>query len=119
MKMSDKLLIRKYRIRCLFIFITMILVFITFSVTDTKRLFFIQEQRDTILIKDLTLEQLNGRIKKMTERLEKKEQEIIDLKRDLEILKTVANEKNRGIIKPIDSLSIVIGAEGDVIQIRK
>ena len=64
MKMSDKLLIKKYRIRCLFIFITMILVFITFSVTDTKRLFYIQEQRDTILVKDLTLEQLNERIKK-------------------------------------------------------
>jgi len=119
MKMSDKLLIRKYRIRCLFIFITMILVFITFSVTDTKRLFYIQEQRDTILVKDLTLEQLNDRIEKMTKSLEKKELEVNNLKKDLEILKTVLHEKNRGNNKPIDSLSIVTGTEGDVIQIRK
>ena len=117
--MSDKLLIRKYRIRCLFIFITMILVFVMFSITDTKRLFYIQEQKDTILVKDLTLEQLNERIEKMTKSLEKKELEVVDLKKNLEILKTVLHEKNRGNNKPIDSLSVIIGAEGNVIQVRK
>ena len=116
--MSDKILIKRYRIRCIFIFITMILVFVMFSITDTQRLFYIQEQQDTILVKDLTLGQLNEKIGKITRTLEKKELEVVDLKKNLEILKTVLNEKNRGNNKPIDSLSIVIGTEGDVIEIR-
>ena len=116
--MSDKLLIKKYRIRCIFIFITMILVFVMFSATDSRRLFYIQEQQDTIHVKDLTLEQLTRKIEKMSKTLKNKESEVETLKINLNILKKALNEKSYNINKPIDSLSIVIGTEGDVIQIR-
>lgn len=117
--MEDKKLAKKYKFRCIFIFIVMIIVMIMYSITDSKRIFFIKEQRDTILVKDLTLEQLNDRIEKMTMDLNNKESEVDELKKNLKILKTVLNEKNRNNNKLIDSLSVIIGSDGNVIQIGK
>jgi len=117
--MTDKKLARKCKIRCIFIFIVMVIVIIMFSITDTKRLFFIEKQQDTILVRDLTLEQLSDKIEKMTVNLNNKEFEVDDLKKNLKILKTALNEKNHNSNKPIDSLSVIIGSDGNVIQIRK
>jgi cell division protein FtsB len=117
--MSDKIKIKKYRRGFIFIFLVLIAVIVMFSITDTKRLFFIQEQRDTILVKDLTLEQLTEKIEKMSISLENKEKEVETLKQNLTILKKTLNEKNRNRISPIDSMSVIIGADGNVIQIRK
>jgi peptidoglycan hydrolase CwlO-like protein len=116
--MSDRLLIKKYRIRCMFIFITMILVFVMFSVADSRRLFYIQEQQDTIQVKDLTLEQLSKKIENLSKTLKNKELEVEELKTNLNILKKALDEKSRISNKPIDTLSIIISTEGDVIQIR-
>lgn len=117
--MENTKLARKYRFRCIFIFMVMIIVIIMFSITDTKRLFFIEKQQDTILIKDLTLEQLNDKIEKMTIDLNNKESEVDNLKQNLKELKRVQYEKNRNNNKFIDSLSVIIGSDGNVIQIGK
>lgn len=77
-----------------------------------------ESQLDTIESKELTIQQLTDHIDLVSFKLNQAEKSIVMLQDDLIILKNVLNnKKNRRNFIAIDSLSIIRGANGEIIKI--
>ena len=116
--MTDKMMIKRYKKRALFLLTTVMLLLFSIVKADIIYQSSIDDKLDIIYTKTLTIEELNLQVENLSNILDDKIKEVKILEKKLTSLQKILDEKRiRYNMAIIDTLSISTGPNGKIIKI--